>query len=101
MPREQDGFVYLMKDNRNRVKIGVATDVKKRFDNLKISNPDLEIYGKIPTKKYKSLETFIHKTLKEKNVGGEWFSPEDEIILSVFQIILNHGHKFEAYYIIT
>ncbi len=101
MPREKDGFVYLMTDNQDRVKIGTSINIMTRYRALKISNPDLKIFGKIPTRKYISLETFLHQQLAKHNVGGEWFSPADEVITKVFNIILLNGQRFGAFYVVT
>ncbi len=97
---KEHGFVYLITDETDRVKIGVSKNAERRLIQFRTSNPSVKLFGKIPCRCY-DLESFLHKELAQYNVGGEWFSPSDEVILKVFNLVYAHGQEYEAFYIIT
>jgi len=96
----KNGFVYIFTDGHDRVKIGVTADVVGRYNNLKIANPSINLFGKIPSKCY-ALEKFLHNSLKDHNIGGEWFAPESDVILKIFNLISESGHLYDALYVVT
>lgn len=56
----------------NRVKIGIARDPKKRFDDLRVASPvKLQIAGVFFGSLY--LEQYLHKKFAKFHVRGEWF----------------------------
>jgi hypothetical protein len=70
--------VYLIKDRFGNLKIGVASDVKKRFKNLRTGNPhDLYLVDSFNTRNRDfTCETRIHNEIKHCRIDDrlEWFS---------------------------
>lgn len=57
--------------NQYLVKIGKATNVERRLDNLQVASPhDLRLLGSVSGDHEKRL----HRELQRHRVGGEWFS---------------------------
>lgn len=72
-------YLYVLKNELGRYKIGVATNVDKRVKSLSISSG-----GKIEIilifKAKGNFENYLHKLYKEKRYLGEWFIlNEDDI----------------------
>lgn len=62
------------------VKIGVATDVKKRLDQLQTASPfELTLLGVIAAPDAYGLETTLHLQFSHLHVRGEWFRLEPEL----------------------
>ena len=74
------GYVYFIQgENGGAIKIGYSEDVNKRIETLQTGYPDkLILLGKI----YGTyeIETKIHEELREYNLKGEWFKPENKVL---------------------
>jgi hypothetical protein len=69
------GFVYLIRcGNSDFYKIGKATNVKSRRDNLQIGCPYyLQVVATLETSNPQYLEKRLHKRFEAKRTYGEWF----------------------------
>lgn len=75
--------VYLIEcpyDGINMLKIGCSSNISKRLNTHKSSNPLVETIGYIETNDYKWLEKDIHKKCKKYQYKGEWFYKKEAII---------------------
>lgn len=88
--KETSGFVYILKCNSTKFyKIGITkTDVKKRVDQLKTANANIELF-----KEYKvenvSIEKELHKLFEMKNVNREWFNLSKKDLEFIDEFIKN------------
>ena len=76
--------LYLIKNlDNNMIKIGITSDIKKRFKQLIASfkhcgiNPNLRIEYFIEYNHNKELEKWLHDKLKQYNCQNEWFDIPD------------------------
>lgn len=68
------GFVYFIKDESGRTKIGSSIDPENRLKQLQTSCADrLTLIGSIKSDEHKFIEKKIHKQLKDLRISGEWF----------------------------
>lgn len=80
---------FLRCSETNRIKIGVANNVKNRFSGIQVGSPtklkiDLVVeYGE-------KLEKFLHNKFLSYRVKGEWFSSNEELesIIADFRKII-------------
>lgn len=77
-------------------KIGIATDLTKRFSGLQTSNPlKLKALCIIPCKDNREMqkyELYLHRYFADNNVRGEWFDISEEDIQRAknkFQVTMN------------
>jgi hypothetical protein len=69
---ERPSFVYVVRDPRGPIKVGLATDVAARIAGLQTGNPHvLELLHVVPGDR--RLEWNFHKRLEADHVRGEWF----------------------------
>ena len=70
----RDGFIYFIGCNNGYIKIGFASDLKRRLSELQTGSPyKLEVIAVFPgTTEH---ETKIHRKLKSVRHRGEWFHP--------------------------
>ena len=67
--------VYLVQDERQRVKIGWTALVGGRLSGIQVGNADrLTLLATIPTEHPLQLERRIHSEWMHKHVRGEWFA---------------------------
>jgi hypothetical protein len=67
------GFVYIATGSDCFYKIGRTKDITSREKTLKTGNHLLSMIAYTQSCNSEHLEALIHKTYKNKNVGGEWF----------------------------
>lgn len=92
----EDMFVYAVKDEQGRIKIGISKNPENRVRNLNIGNADkLElVYTKKSNGGGYSSEVEAHKRAKQHRIHGEWFekgaietlSGKSEIIKQIAEI---------------
>jgi len=79
-------LVYLLKAN-NRYKIGMTSNLKKRFINVQAHCPYLlELIWTLRTKDYKKLEKSLHNIYKSKRIHYEWFILSDDDVNEIISI---------------
>lgn len=77
--KKKKGFVYLMRSENDKYKIGYSKDPKKRLKSLQNDTPfALECLRVIQTDDMTKLERDMHKHYKDRRIVGEWFSLNDE-----------------------
>ena len=67
--------IYFIKA-RDAIKIGIAQDVKKRMNEIQVSNPDkLQLFHlfTVPIKTSREIESTIHYIFRSSQLNGEWF----------------------------
>lgn len=81
-PKVRAGFVYFVQAEVLRViKIGIATNPVKRFQELKVGFPDrLHLLGLIESEDMRAAERSLHTHFRELRAQGEWFSPGDTLL---------------------
>ncbi len=74
--KDNSGYVYMLVDNENRVKIGKTDDIQKRIDTHKKAYPSGEFVHHIETINRSKTESLMHKMLSCQKIDGqrEWFS---------------------------
>jgi hypothetical protein len=71
---ENNGYVYLLKSDREWYKIGISINYKKRCQGIIGGLPfKAEIYYHKFVSNYKKCETELHYRFAKKRQGGEWF----------------------------
>lgn len=67
------GVIYFIR-TRKAIKIGYATDLKKRLTQLQVGNSNpLKVMLTVPGTKED--EALLHHLLREHRIRGEWFKP--------------------------
>lgn len=72
--------VYFIVENPflNRIKIGKAKNPADRIKSLQTGNPNkLSVYRSVhcgSDELMSTTETFLHRSLRDKNINGEWFN---------------------------
>ena len=69
-PQKGRMWTYIATDLSHTYKIGQSTDIEKRISDLAIGNPNLRLVFTIQA----DVESRLHKTFKDKNYFGEWFT---------------------------
>lgn len=70
---EKPGFVYGIQ-SLGLIKIGVAEDIEKRMNKMRLDNPhELTLVFKRTSRAPYTLERQMHRLLADKAVGREWF----------------------------
>ena len=78
-------YLYLIQEQKKRgaIKIGIASNVEDRLNNLQIGNPNklktLFTYEAKSRKHAYALENWVHRTFKKKRLNGEWFKHDIEL----------------------
>lgn len=76
------------------IKIGVATDVKKRLAELQVGNP-IRMFveaASAPMQYYNKLESVLHRSHGGTHVGGEWFHMTIEEASALKTLLMNPEH---------
>jgi len=82
----KEPLVYLFKAN-NRYKIGMTSNLKKRFINVQAHCPYLlELVWTLKTKDHKKIEKSLHDIYKNKRIHFEWFLLSDDDVNSIMSI---------------
>jgi len=82
----KEPLVYLFKAN-NRYKIGMTSNLKKRFINVQAHCPYLlELVWTFKTKDHKKIEKSLHDIYKNKRIHFEWFLLSDDDVNSIMSI---------------
>ena len=73
--KEENGYVYLVRDHGGCYKIGRTTNLQRRiWDQISPVLPyPLELVAALATETPASLESTLHLIFDEKRLGGEWF----------------------------
>ena len=90
---ERQGMIYFVR-TRKAIKIGYATDLKKRLTQLQVGNSNpLKVMLTVPGSKED--EALLHHLLREHRIRGEWFKP-DVFVMVVIGMIETRG-KVEGF----
>jgi len=72
-------FIYFIQSEVGPIKIGVASDVKKRLGNLRGSSPvKLELL--FSTRGGSDAEYRLHHMFRAHRLHGEWFTPHPDLL---------------------
>lgn len=70
-------YVYFIKNESDKVKIGKTIDVNKRYKQLQTGSPEkLYVVYSIPCRSKEHMdkvESSLHEYFKDYNISGEWF----------------------------
>ncbi|MGL5049585.1 MAG: GIY-YIG nuclease family protein [Fusobacteriaceae bacterium] len=89
-------YLYVIQNEVGRVKIGITSELKKRFGALETGG-GLEIVKKfyVEEKNKEALEKSLHKTFEEYRTLGEWFNID---IGSVLKKLIQLGYKINIFH---
>jgi len=88
-------YLYVLKNELGRYKIGVAIDVEKRVKSLEISSGSkIDIVYKFNSRG--NFELKLHKHFKNKRHIGEWFLLDDNDLLFIKNIDFSKEFKKES-----
>ena len=77
---DNNGFVYIIKDNSNSYyKIGKTVDLSRRLQQLRCGNANIEMYYYLQSPYYGRIETLLHRENEDVCIQGEWFDIEDRV----------------------
>jgi len=72
-------FVYFIRSESGKIKIGVTTDVRKRLGSLRTSSSErIDLIGYMQGDV--SLERSLHQKFAASRLSGEWFSPSSDLL---------------------
>lgn len=78
--RKNTPVCYFISDGIGHTKIGIASDLMKRFSTIQVGNANkLSIIHAIYRENFDEIEEIereIHATLSDEKVSGEWFRTE-------------------------
>lgn len=79
--KKHPGYIYFLKDDTDRIKIGKSTNIDNRIFNIGIKLPVLPIlYHFFKTNDMTKSEEELHEKYSEYRLNGEWFElPEKEL----------------------
>lgn len=82
------GYVYVVKNKNNNYKIGYTnTSIDKRINALKTSSDsNIHLVFSFLSEEPKLLEQSLHSKFATKRLNGEWFSLDDNDIISISQM---------------
>lgn len=86
-------WIYIIGVEKNPVKIGIATDLRKRLGHLQIGCPDELIVHhtvRAPTRNLKVIEGLAHRRLHSSHRRGEWFNVDADDALAEVRAIADH-----------
>lgn len=97
-----EGYVYIVKHiHRNPEisklltdkKIGITYDIEKRTKQLTLGTVGIEVIKlwKTSNSLIQFFEKKIHEQLRDRNLIGEWFSDEDNNLVSIVEEIINRN----------
>lgn len=82
--------VYVLRDNEsNLIKIGRASDLRRRLANLRTANPRLEVVQWFETENDSTVEAYVHSKLIKFRKAGEFFEVSPAIAIAEIESILN------------
>lgn len=72
--KPQKGFIYFIRDDKGRVKIGKTKRMKERMGEYTKLPFEPELLYVLESNDYHAAETLIHEYYQEKRIRGEWFA---------------------------
>jgi len=86
--RKRKRVVYFIQAKTGEIKIGVSTNLKHRFSQIKVHCPvKIKLIGAMHEEKL--TEADVHRLFKKYKLKGEWYKPDQEI----FDFIDKNGHR--------
>lgn len=79
-PKQQTGYIYLLKSPTSAYKIGRTRNPKDRLKTFSVKLPfEVEYIALIPTDDMVELERVLHARFDHRRINGEWFelSPDE------------------------
>jgi hypothetical protein len=94
-PQLSERYVYGIQSGQF-IKIGVAVDIAKRLDTMRLSNPHpLAVVFKRKMKAAYFCEKKMHEVLRPKSLGREWFNVTVEEVRQA--ALIGAAHAREVY----
>jgi|JYMV01.1.fsa_nt_gi uncharacterized membrane protein YkvA (DUF1232 family)/predicted GIY-YIG superfamily endonuclease len=85
--RPYDGYVYLIREEGGKYKIGRTKDVPTRFNTLSIQIPqEIKVVWRIQCHDHKRAEEKLHRKYKFRRTKGEWFALSPEQVHEITQL---------------
>jgi hypothetical protein len=90
MNTEKSGFIYAIKDESSRVKLGMADNVDKRLRELQTGNAEvLTIMYLWPVDNMRKAEAAVHTIFSAYRIRGEWFRLDhtvEKLLAKIFRV---------------
>lgn len=81
------GYVYLMKDASGLYKIGATAHLEKRIEQIKSTNPTIQLVRFAESEDPMSLERRLHHHFSEKRDHGEWFRLDESDVVEIGRVL--------------
>jgi len=86
-PEPTLGFIYILKHSTHGFKIGITTDIKRRFTQLDVGTK-ASVVGTWSSDDYKAIEKHLHSVFfQERCPQSEWFDISNEQILTAIKLL--------------
>jgi hypothetical protein len=89
--------VYVIRSERGPVKVGVASNVRRRLHGLRVGSParlSLEFEGECESTNVREIEAKAHALLASSRENGEWFSVSvDAAVHAVIEAASQLGYE--------
>lgn len=81
-----NGWVYLIcTENKSYYKIGSSLHFKQRYKEIKLQLPfAVELHAAFFCHNFRHVEKYLHFTLKDMRLNGEWFSYDLPTVFGLF-----------------
>lgn len=81
-----DGWVYLLcTKDKSYYKIGSSLHFKRRYKEIKLQLPfAVELHSAFYCHNFRLVEKYLHFTLRDMRLNGEWFSYDMPIVFGSF-----------------
>lgn len=84
-------YIYLIRAANGLVKIGLSSDVSRRFSQIDSASPvALELLRSAFVSNAPDLERLLHKMFSKKRQRGEWFLLNDEDVKLALRVLAEH-----------
>lgn len=78
--------LYIIKNESQKVKVGLATDVRSRMTQIRTASPEeIEVVAVFDPPHPQAAEKKIHKRLSDRNERGEWFNYDNDDVWSLVE----------------
>lgn len=81
--RPKPGFVYFVKSDSGKVKIGRTANLRNRIKSLIVNSPSCSLVHFFESDDSVTLERKFHELFAKCRLGGEWFEIDEDVLVSL------------------
>ena len=97
-------YVYIMKNELGRYKIGISSNVENRLRSLKTASgyriKVLRTFLLEDRRSAQRLENLLHTKFKKNRKLGEWFDFTEEVLPGVYNTAVENSYKLNTNYLL-